>query len=235
MNNLMLTTLVDPGVSRLWRSCGKAWIASLLRHLWDGSLLVVGNMSEPVFPVGRPGLVEKALGPLPESGAQWERRLKKFARDQRLRHLLEIGDAASYNWVLLADADCVALRNLDHLFSPKADLMISRTGQVIDPGFVAVRGSQSERFARALESAGGLNSAGLAVLVDSGKWHVRSFERGEVTRPDDPGMSMRDLLNSAVIHFSGLSAEEKQRLTFAFHMQSVYSDKGGVFLDILEA
>lgn len=61
MSALVVTTLGDREGSRVWRSCGKIRVASLLRHLWDGPILVRRNFAEPLFIVERAGLHEEVL------------------------------------------------------------------------------------------------------------------------------------------------------------------------------
>src|SRR5690606_17625337 len=110
-----------------------------------------------------------------------------------------------FDWVLFADADCIALRNLDHLFAGNGDLLVSRTAGRPDPGFFAVRGSCLAHFLLRLSSGGSSSGEeGLAEIVQSGEWTVREFERGEVLRPSDPGVSLVDLAQAAVVHFSGM-------------------------------
>jgi hypothetical protein len=104
-----------------------------------------------------------------------------------------------------------------------------------DPGFVAVRGNRLHELACELTAVGGLTPSALAAIANSMKWKVREFERGEVLRPSDPGVTLEDLANAAVIHFSGMKPEDKHRLAFAFHMMAVYGDKDGLFFDMMEA
>lgn len=84
--------------------------------------------------------------------------------------------------MLLADADCLALRNPDHLFAVRgADLLVSPGPDgAPDPGFVAVRGARLEEFCGRLAGTGGFAAAGLRELAESGGWRTARFERGEV-------------------------------------------------------
>lgn len=141
----------------------------------------------------------------------------------------------TYEWILLADADCVALRNMDHLFPSDGDLLVSRAGGVADPGFVAVRGERLREFVGGLRAAGGLTETGLATVARSGAWRVRDFERGEVLGASDPDVSLADLAQAAVVHFKGMTAEDKRRFAFAFHMMAIYGDENGLFFDMMEA
>ena len=202
-------------------------MASLLRHLWDGEIVIGRSFPEVLFPVVRGGLSEvelpaatkPMLGENPDLKANGRARLHQFAREH----------TRSAGWVILADADCLALRNLDHLVSGKSELLVARSGKRCDPGFVAVRG---ERLGEYLEL---VEVLGLEGVVGSGKFSVGDFERGEVLRAGDLAVTVEDLANAAVVHFGGLKPEMNQKLAFAFHMMAVYGDKDGLFFDMLES
>ncbi len=234
MSALVVTTLCEQAGSRLWRSCGKLWVASLLRHLWDGRILLCRNFEEPLFAVERASVKEETypverVVPDKELGA-----LRRLARERQTLGWME-EDLEELEWVVLADADCVALRNLDHLFTRREDVLVSRGPAGPDPGFVAIRAARAVEFAGRLEELGGLAAEPLAAMIAEDGWKVGEFERGEVLRPGDPGVTLEDLANAAVVHFSGMKPEDKQRLAFALHMMAVYGDKDGLFFDMLEA
>lgn len=235
MQNLAITTSFDSRASRQWRSCGKLWASSLLRHQWQGQIAVHRNYSQPLFAVDRANLREEwatvPLGKATTKQIHW----KTMAREHQLAAAGKVAGAEEFDWVLLADADCIATRNLDHLFGNHGDLLVSRVGGAPDPGFVAVRGQHLQELVQDLSMAGGLTAAGLAAVIRSGSMKVREFERGEVLRPDDPGVSLADLSQAAVIHFSGMKYADKNRLAFAFHMMAVYGDRDGIFFDMMEA
>lgn len=280
MPNLVLTVVIDRPGRRHWRGCGKIWAASLLRHQWDGVVRMSRNAPEPLFLMERVGLEERerpeaVLADLGEDdegqrGAKWRRE----GLERRLAMMAEVGDAGDFDWVLLADADCVALRNLDHLFMREEELLVSRGAGGIDPGFVAVRGERLAELVEALRSGGGgtghgvsggegvsgagagvsgadfkigapsgapsearrgeFTAEGLGRLVESGRWRVGEFERGEVVRPGDPGVTLEDLAEAAVVHFAGMSVAHKQRMAFSLHMGAVYGDESGLFFDMME-
>ena len=235
MKNLAITTVFDSHGNRRWRICGKLWVSSLLRHQWNGSIQIQRNFPEPLFPVERADLKESQSVPV-----MTEPRMKavNWREESRKQQWLRAEEASCeperFDWVLLADADCIALRNPDHLLAGESDLLVSRSGGVADPGFVAVRGERLHALASALNEHGGLNASALEKVLRSGEWRVRDFERGEVLRPCDPGVALADLAQATVIHFSGMKPEDKQRLAFAFHMMAVYGDPDGLFFEMLE-
>lgn len=193
------------------------------------------NFPQPLFPVARADLHETeftaTLGRAKTKQVNW----KSLSRERQLEAAAIISGAEDFDWVLLADADCVALRNPDHLFAGNNDVLVSMANGSPDPGFFAVRGARLQDFVRASRAAGGLTKSGLASIIRSGGWKVREFERGEVLRPNDPDVSLTDLANATVIHFSGMKVEDKHRLAFAFHMMAVYGDGGGLFFDMMES
>jgi hypothetical protein len=233
MSNLLLSTVLDCHGSRHWRSCGKLWVASLLRHQWDGLILIHRNFPEPLFPVERAGLKEMESVMMLGIGKDVD--LKMMARRNQLEAAGMISSAEEFDWIVLADADCIALRNLDHLFVANSDLLVSRQDQNFDPGFVAVKGCRLKEFVASLKVFGGLTQTGLFALIRSGSWRFRDFERGEVFRPGGQDVSLPSLTSAAMIHFSGMKLNEKQRLAFGFHFMAVYGDGDGLFFDMMES
>ncbi|HEY8961566.1 MAG TPA: hypothetical protein VIM57_05110 [Luteolibacter sp.] len=233
--NQVVTTILDPYGSRQWRSCGKLWAASLLRHQWGGKIQINRNFPQPLFAVERADLHETSLVVLQNIGKSKEIDWKAHSRICQLDAAANLSSADDSPWVLLADADCVALRNLDHLFDSNCDILVSIANGSPDPGFVAVRGPLLSTFIKEVRAAGGLTKAGLASVLCSGAWKVGQFERGEVLRPDDPGISVFDLANAAVIHLAGTTVADRHRVAFAFHMMAVYQDQDGLFMDIMDA
>jgi hypothetical protein len=193
------------------------------------------NFPQPLFPVARMDLHETefatTLGRAKTKQVDW----RALSRERQLDVADIVSEEEEFDWILFADADCIALRNPDHLFVGDGDLLVSSAHGLPDPGFVAIRGARLRDFVRALRAAGGLTKPGLASAIRTGEWRVREFERGEVLRPNDPDVSLTDLAHAAVIHFAGMKPEDKYRLAFAFHMMSVYGDGDGLFFDIMEA
>lgn len=227
MKAIVLTVIFDGTGSRQWRTCGKLWVASLLRHVWGGELIIGRNFPEVLFPTGRMGLTELEL-PAAKEAPRTEKHGRKLDCREKLYQLARDQDV-SEGWVILADADCVALRNLDHLLGGSKEVLILESGGKCDAGFVAVRAECLRAFLDAVEELG------LDVAVASGKWSVGEFERGEVLRAGEPGISIEDLAEAAVVHLGGLKPELKLKLAFALHMMAVYGDKDGLFFDMLEA
>lgn len=266
MSNLAIIPTLDLPGSRRWRVCGKLAVSSLLRALWDGELRALRSAEPPLFPTGRRDLVEKvnpdfesrnrmlgwrwdtaADGNAAKAGTDGDLRRWKVARaaarELLLEELASLENAADYEWVLLMDADCVALRNLDHLLDrDDADILVT-SRNAPDPGFLAVRGRAGRELAsgwckeREKRSADWENghAAALSAALAAENWRTGVFETGEVVRATGPGVALTDLKNAAVIHFGGMAPKDKQPLAFAFHMMTVYGDEDGLFLDMLES
>ena len=266
MFNLAIIPTLDLPGSRRWRVCGKLAVSSLLRALWDGELRALRSAEPPLFPTGRRDLVEKvnpdfegrnqmlgwrwdttAGGNAAKAGADGDLHRWKVARaaarELLLEELASLENAADYEWVLVMDADCVALRNLVHLLDrDDADILVA-SRYAPDPGFLAVRGRaarelaarwRKEREKRSDDWENG-HAAALSAALAAGNWRTGVFETGEVVRATAPNISLTELKNAAVIHFGGMTPKDKQRLAFAFHIMTVYGDEDGLFLDMLES
>lgn len=102
----------------------KLLCSSLLRQFWSGEIVVFRNFPEPLFPVERKGL-EEVFVETPEvgEGKGAGDRCLKAALEYRFR-AAEMLDASRYRWIAYLDADCLSLRNLDHLFGGEADILV---------------------------------------------------------------------------------------------------------------
>lgn len=106
------------------RTMAKLLSSSLLRQFWSGEIVVFRNFPEPLFPVERKGLEEVFLEtPEVGLGQGMGERCLKTALEYRFR-AAETLDASRYEWMAYLDADCLALRNLDHLFGGDADILV---------------------------------------------------------------------------------------------------------------
>lgn len=115
--HLAYTIAFDPPGSPGHRMMAKMLAASLLRTYFGGDIIIFRNSPDPLFRVQRKGLDEiyidtPQLGGL--EGAQdawcWKYRVKEYI------------DAGKYDKILFLDADCLALRNVDHLLEGDWDI-----------------------------------------------------------------------------------------------------------------
>jgi hypothetical protein len=116
-HHLAYTIAFDPPGSPGHRTMAKMLASSLLRTYFGGDIIIFRNSPEPLFRIERKGLDEiyidtPQLGGL--EGAQdawcWKYRVKEYI------------DAKKYDKILFLDADCLALRNVDHLLEGEWDI-----------------------------------------------------------------------------------------------------------------
>ena len=122
--NLIYSVAFDlPGL-RGGRTMAKLLCSSLLRHFWSGEIIVFRNYPEPLFPVERKGL-EEIYVQTPDYGQGKAAGLKCQADALQFRfRAAEMLDPSRYKWMAYFDADCLALRNLDHLFAGDGDILV---------------------------------------------------------------------------------------------------------------
>ncbi len=108
--NLAYTIALDIKDSPAQRMMAKMLASSLLRTYFNGDLVFFRNNDKPIFQVERAGLTEVQI----ETKDFWwvEEQENAWRYKFRVRHLI---DANQYDKVIFLDADCLALRNLDHL------------------------------------------------------------------------------------------------------------------------
>lgn len=72
------------------------------------------------------------------------------------------------------------------------------------------------------------------LLLDTNH-RVHHFERGSISFPFLPGTSMRDTLDSTIVHLLGAPTTEKVDIAFGLFMATFFSDPGGLVMDLLES
>jgi hypothetical protein len=117
MKNLVYTIAFDGPGSGGYRLLGKLLVSSLLRTYFTGDIVVFRNSPEPLFLVERKGLEEvyvKTPQISGQAGAEDAWRWKYKVAEQL--------DVSEYDKILFLDADCLALRNVDHLLEGDWDI-----------------------------------------------------------------------------------------------------------------
>jgi hypothetical protein len=115
--NLVYTLAFDGPGSGGYRFLGKMLASSLLRTYFTGDILVFRNSPQPMFLVERKGM-EEIYVDTPQIGGQagaedawgWKYKVARMI------------DTNGYDKVLFLDADCLALRNIDHLLEGDWDI-----------------------------------------------------------------------------------------------------------------
>jgi len=114
MNNLsvlLYTVAFDPPGRKEHRTMARMLVTGLLRSYFSGRIVIFRNQPEPVFKVERRNVEEIYVEG--EDQDRNERMSFKF----RARHWLQVDDVQAVGFI---DADCAALRNVDHLFPDEA-------------------------------------------------------------------------------------------------------------------
>jgi hypothetical protein len=137
----------------------KILASSLLKTKFSGDIMVFRNTPQPLFQVPRVGLIEVYVKDDGHSVSNYH----ETAWCQKYL-MSEFIDASAYDRIMFIDADCVALRNIDHLLEGEWDLayqtepgtvittdqfsmfltdeeMETQTRPGINSGHLAVRGS----------------------------------------------------------------------------------------------
>lgn len=142
-------------------------VSSLLRTYFNGDIVVFRNSEAPLFLVERKGLIEVEVGApqLPgEEGA-----VASWCWKYRVAEMLDTG---GYDKVMFLDADCLALRNVDHLLEGDWDIR-----------FQPERGtSAAGSYYNAFLTDREMKVAQAVTGVNSGSWAVRAAVYHEVMK-----------------------------------------------------
>ena len=113
--NLLYTVGFDPPGARLTRQMVKMLAGSVVRTFFTGDMVMVRNSSQPVFMVQRAGIEECCVETPTLDAAAMADCARAFKAEAR-HHLPA---AENYEWVVFLDADCLCLRNIDHLMQER--------------------------------------------------------------------------------------------------------------------
>ncbi len=153
---LLYTVAFDrPEGPAMYRAMAKMLVSGLLRNFFDGRIVVFRNTPQPLFKVERKGLDEIYVDlPTDGPGAQ---EFKYVAR----RYL----DPADYGAVAFVDADCAALRGVEHLFPDEPWDILWQPESAY---------SVTSMFHNALLTDGEMNRLMARPGANSGTWAVRA-------------------------------------------------------------
>ncbi len=118
---LAVTVAFDPPETGGTLQMAKMLAGSLVRNYFGGEVKVFRNSAGPLFLVFREGLEEVVVDTPALKGAQLADHARRWVPKVR-----EMFNAEDYEWVLWLDADCLVLRDLDHLFRTDADVLVVR-------------------------------------------------------------------------------------------------------------
>lgn len=112
--NLIYTLAFDPVGHGGTRQMVKMLGGSVARTYFTGDMVIYRNSQQPVFLVQRAG-IDEVFVVTPELENQ---ALADYAGAWKAR-AREVIEAERYDWVMFLDADCLVLRNIDHLLTDR--------------------------------------------------------------------------------------------------------------------
>jgi hypothetical protein len=112
--NLLYTVAFDAAGTSAMRQMVKMLGGSVVRTGFSGDMAIFRNSLQPVFMVGRQGILEEFV----ETPSMNALKTADYAKAWKAR-AAEAIDEESYGWILFLDADCLCLRNIDHLLADR--------------------------------------------------------------------------------------------------------------------
>ena len=261
--HLAYTVAFDMAQSRSSRIMAKLLVSSLLKTSFPGDIVVFKNFRSPLLAVRRVGLREVVIEtpPWAEPEDDSECLLESLAWRFRAREAI---DPSPYDKILYLDADCLALRTLDHLLAGVWDIAYQPergrpvrekvfNGYLRDDELTARDGVNAGTFAIRSELWSSVLEEWERIYLsaptrhpefrDQTSWNrllldasLRAvpFERGEIALPFAPGIRYRHYREAALVHMVGEDSELKVDLAYALYMTKFYRDPAGLFLNFLE-
>jgi hypothetical protein len=235
----------------------KGFTSSLLRSLFSGSIVVFRNHEMPLFKVERKQLEEIFVPTVifEKSEAPCQKATREF-----LFGLCAHLEPESRQWVIVADAASLALRNIDHLIPqdmagpyapPDVDMLWTKTDrndaengtETASPGIWAVRG---EHLAMVLER---WKEAWIEAQSDSCHSEIeiwtrvirdlplrkRPFEKGEVVAPALHSVDWQAVSSAALVTVPDWPVEEQRKFLQSLYLGTYLGDESGMMLNIMEA
>jgi hypothetical protein len=217
-------------------------LASSLDRNYFSRVVIVGNMTGPVFKLGRRGIEEIAFelevkNPQERETATW----------WLLSKADEFLDLAVSEWVVVAEPASLALRGLEHLFpaSSKAEFMWAEyAGPELgaSTGLWAVRAGLLSmvvsKYAQIHEAGDGGKEAPASLrwkrVVDELPLKKKRFERGEVLTPPAGEVGWTALLEAAFVAVPEWPAREQWSFLHAAYFSTYFADANGVLVHLFE-
>lgn len=259
--HLLYTVALDFAGGLEHRLMAKMLAGSLLRTYFAGTVKIIRNTPEPLFRLLREGL-EEVYVESPEvtalSDAKGAVSRENLAEVRRMAGVWKLRarslvDAENCEVVVYADADCVALRGIEHLMEggdwdirylpaimPVENGEVSSAVWAVQAGvYVDVMQEWSRRI-QPLSTPGRRTDhlAWSSLIGDcrAGRlpWRAKKFEAHEILCPLLQPLDWPRCREAALLHCGGLPAAERIEFMFAMYMQKYFSDPRGTLLNILE-
>ena len=113
--SLLYTVAFDPAGAGGMRQMVKMLAGSVARTYFTGDMVLVRNSAQPVFLVQRAGIEEYFV----ETPAMENQELADYAMAFKAEARHHLPAPENYEWVVFLDADCLCLRNIDHLLQER--------------------------------------------------------------------------------------------------------------------
>ena len=233
----------------------KGFVSSLMRSLFSGRIVVCRNHEMPLFKVGRTALDEVFMSIAGAEKSDWARRQATL---ELLFGLCGSVKPEPRQWVIVADAGSVAMRNPDHLIPPdqggpygppEVDLLWaeaengSATGEKEEasPGMWAVRGEHLPMVLARWENTWNARDPGLSEteiwtqVVRELPLRAKRFEKGEVVAPRIEAVDWEAVSNAVIVTVPDWPEVEARKFLQALYFGTYLGDETGMMLNILEA
>ena len=225
-----------------YRKMAHMLASSWCRSHTAGDFFVFLDNNDPIFRVLRVGVEEIPIDDNAiERGAPW------FCASE----MLTKEDLEEYSAVLFMDADCLILRNIDHLFvGDDWDILYQpevQSNPHVNAGIGAVKPSiyhdvmscwrelMSEASASCSDSAAARSTWNQLVLTaEQHGWRTKRFESHEIQFPLLSDLDWNKYKNAAIIHCAGCDNWEKHKFMFGVYMQTFFHDSNGTVSTLLD-
>lgn len=123
--NLIYTVAFEQSSQSYARQTLKLLCSSILRSMWSGKILAFHNFSLPIFPLERKGLDEIYIKPLaPGSRRSGAPGCLQAGFEGFLQASQSIQDPWEYGWIVFLDANCLLMRDIEHLLTDDVDILV---------------------------------------------------------------------------------------------------------------
>lgn len=230
----------------------KALVSSLNRSLFSGTITVFRKSKFPLFRIERCGVNEVCIDHAARTCGD---ELRQTVNQQFYSALMEYIKPERHQWVLVANAAGLSLRNIDHLIQqdsagPYPPLNVdflwasAESDGEASTGLWAVRGEHLPLVLEKWEAAFPEKTQKLAPGQESKIWsqvvrslplRKRRFEKGEVVAPRIGALDWALLSDAAYVTVPDWPEEAKWKFLQSLYFGTYLGDKTGMMLNVLDA
>lgn len=226
----------------------KILTSSASRSHFSGSMSIFRESGNPVYRMPRTGVEEHQISQLQREGIlSWDH------FPEMLQRWIDSDPPDENQWIIIADAAGVALRNIDHLL-PVGDSPVNGTDfywvplpedgtgarRMAAPGFCAVRGKSLPTLlghwaaVRDRPRIVGEDKCIWAEMVADLPLRKRPFEKGEVYAPRPGAVDWALLAEAAFVTVPDWPAKECWKFLQSLYFGTYFGDDTGLMLSILD-